>query len=88
MSIIDIFVVETSDGKFPWTKWCFSLVSFFALRQNNHYKICHVGVSENPKVNEERWKLIITDIIDPVYETEDGVVNYYGAALDKEDFSG
>ena len=47
-----------------------------------------MGVSENPKVNEERWNLIITDIIDPVYETEDGVVNYYGAALDKDDFSG
>ena len=57
--------------------------SFFALDQITKIKICHMVASEYTEVIEGRWCLIVTDVLDPEEEAENGSIDDDGADLDE-----
>ena len=66
---------------------CVSLV-FFAPNQITKINICHMVARKHPKFVEERWQLIVTDILDPEEALADDMVDDDGAASGEEDDSG
>ena len=83
MSIIDSFATENPNGKSPWINKLFCLCFFYFHRSKYQYKIWHMVASEHPEVIEGRWRFIVTDVIWPKEESEDGYIDDDSAASDE-----
>ena len=82
VSVIDCFVAETPDGKFPWRNIvCLSFV--FYLDQITKIKIYHMIVIVHPKVIEGKEMVDFQKVFSLGEEADDGVVDNYWDALDK-----
>ena len=65
-----------------------SLIRFVSLDQITKIKICHMAASEYPEGIEGRRRLIYMDVLEYEGAAEDGSIDNYSYASDKEDTRG